>query len=430
MTASSTGRAVRPLGRFSRGLPALLAAVLAFSLVAPQPPAAAATTFNPNGGSYLTSETIDVAVSFPQSANNSDDFACYLIEFNGAELLNDEVSKAVSQGNSRAPARTVTVSITFPATAGTGKIRAVIITSDDCDNVTFPTTGTASTESAEFNWTLDPDPVDLCKSGGALYIRSKFQDECDLGVTPAITLTGAATTTFSRTIDVRPENQDRYVRFAPQSGASTDCLSLPEDMVYTSQQQTVDITVGGANCGPFTNQQLRFTMLVYGVGDSDGSQNPEKQRTFVISGVTVNEVVGQDPQGPDSAVMSMSCSPEPQVNVTVTCTIVNGPVVDGGFDIIWEASYNPVFATGVVTLDGSGNGTFSFVIPAAAMGSMVGVQLVAHTGVMPLGMVTAIVPVSVPAGEGPSPLVPTSVLLASGLLLAGAGLRRRFALQG
>jgi hypothetical protein len=124
-------------------------------------------------------------------------------------------------------------------------------------------------------------------------------------------------------------------------------------------------------------------------------------------------------------MMSMSCSPEPQVNVTVTCNIINGA---SNFDIIWEASYNPVFASGVVTLDGDGTGSFSFVVPREALGSVVGVQLVAHTNVVAIGPVStiaAIVPTSIPAGEGPSPLSPASLLLAFGALLAVLGFGRR-----
>ena len=122
------------------------------------------------------------------------------------------------------------------------------------------------------------------------------------------------------------------------------------------------------------------------------------------------------------APMSVSCSPAPQVNVTLTCTMDGG---SPGSDIVWEASYNPVFSTGVLTLDGSGAGSFSFRIPSETMGSMVGMQLVGHTGVIPLGMVSTVVPTAVSAGGGSSPIVRTNLLGAVIALLAGIGARRR-----
>jgi hypothetical protein len=125
--------------------------------------------------------------------------------------------------------------------------------------------------------------------------------------------------------------------------------------------------------------------------------------------------------------MSFSCAPVPQVGVTVTCTVVDGPT---DFDILWRASYNPVFASGVVTLDGAGAGSFSFVVPREALGLPVGVELVDHTAVMVIGSTTASVPTSVPAGGGPAPLHPVAPLLLLGaVLLFGPAAARRGTMQ-
>jgi MYXO-CTERM domain-containing protein len=107
----------------------------------------------------------------------------------------------------------------------------------------------------------------------------------------------------------------------------------------------------------------------------------------------------------------------PQVGATVTCTVSGG---DAGIDILWRAAYNPVFAGEGVTLDASGSGEFAFMVPAAALGQELTVELVEWTAPISLGVVGGPVPSSVPSGGGPVP-VWTLALLA----LAGFGLLRR-----
>jgi hypothetical protein len=253
--------------------------------------------------------------------------------------------------------------------------------------------------------------------------------------------------TFTRKIS-KTGNAGPFVIYLTPDDASNACMSItapaatrdPATGTWTTTASyltdgTVDVTVSiPASCGTEAAgpELVSFVMGLIG-------SPAKKERFFVNLDVTAAPNDGDDGDDGDErhggggggggggGAMSMSCSPEPQVNVTVTCTIVNGPT---DFDIIWEASYNPVFATGVVTLDGSGNGSFSFLVPAAAMGSMVGVQLVAHTGVMPIGMVTTAVPVIIRAGEGSSPLAPMSLLLMVGGLLTVVGVGRRLVTQG
>jgi hypothetical protein len=107
----------------------------------------------------------------------------------------------------------------------------------------------------------------------------------------------------------------------------------------------------------------------------------------------------------------------PQVGATVTCTVSGG---DAGIDILWRAAYNPVFAGEGVTLDASGSGEFAFMVPAAALGQELTVELVEWTTPISLGVVGGPVPSSVPSGGGPVP-VWTLALLA----LVGVGLLRR-----
>jgi hypothetical protein len=73
-----------------------------------------------------------------------------------------------------------------------------------------------------------------------------------------------------------------------------------------------------------------------------------------------------------------------QVGQSVSCTVTGG---DPGIEILWRAAYNPVFAEAEVTLDASGSGTFSFVVPAAALGQELTVELVDWLAPFSLGSV-------------------------------------------
>jgi hypothetical protein len=119
-------------------------------------------------------------------------------------------------------------------------------------------------------------------------------------------------------------------------------------------------------------------------------------------------------------VPALACMPEgpPAVGALVTCTVTGG---DAGIDILWRAAYNPTFAGAGVTLDASGSGEFSFVVPAAAFGQAITVELVDWAAPVSLGVAGGPVPTSVPSGGGPVPvwslLLPA--LVAFGLLRRG-----------
>jgi hypothetical protein len=139
---------------------------------------------------------------------------------------------------------------------------------------------------------------------------------------------------------------------------------------------------------------------------------------------------GSDPRPspqatPVSTPPSVGCEPMPAAaGATVTCSVTGG---DPGIDILWRASYNPVFAEAGVTLGADGSGTFSFAVPAAALGQEVMVELVDWTAPMSLGVAdgASLVPTSVPAGEGPgAPAGPLAATVALALV-AGMVVRRR-----
>jgi len=149
--------------------------------------------------------------------------------------------------------------------------------------------------------------------------------------------------------------------------------------------------------------------LTYVFANLDGSDPRPAPTTTPVSAPTV----------------ALACSPSSApVGATVTCSVTGG---DPGIDILWRASYNPVFAEAGVTLDADGTGTFSFVVPAAARGQEVMVELVEWTAPVSIGVAEggSLVPTSVPAGESRSVPVGQSALLAGVSLVAAVALRRR-----
>jgi hypothetical protein len=126
----------------------------------------------------------------------------------------------------------------------------------------------------------------------------------------------------------------------------------------------------------------------------------------VMSGVAVEPPVPPVlpvppvPTGPLGPTLSVECEPTPLViGDTVACTVAGG---DPNIDVLWRASYGTVFAEAGVTLDESGVGEFAFVVPAAALGQEVTVELVEWLAPTSLGVVGGPVPTSVPSGEGPT----------------------------
>jgi hypothetical protein len=121
-----------------------------------------------------------------------------------------------------------------------------------------------------------------------------------------------------------------------------------------------------------------------------------------------------------ASTLSLSCEGPVAVGATVVCTVTGG---EPGIEILWRAAYNPPFAGAGVTLDAAGAGTFSFTLPAAALGQELTVELVAWLAPASLGVVGGPVPASVPAGE--APFVPARLLAFGLLAVAGAVLAVR-----
>ena len=146
-------------------------------------------------------------------------------------------------------------------------------------------------------------------------------------------------------------------------------------------------------------------------GDADGG---------TVAGACAEPAAAPSPvSGP-----SLACVPAVlTAGGSVTCTVSEA---DPGIDILWRAAYNPVFVSSGVRIGPDGTGTFSFVVPAAAVGEELRVELVEWTAPMPLGVVGGPVPTSVPSGEGPPPVwrwVVLVVLTVGGLRAASVAAR-------
>ena len=125
----------------------------------------------------------------------------------------------------------------------------------------------------------------------------------------------------------------------------------------------------------------------------------------------------------DEVAGTLECS-APVVGSGGSCTLTATP----GRTFTWEASTNPVFATGHVTTDASGAGAFAFDVPASLLGQQIVVRVIGVAGsAAPIGVASPPVPTAVPAGEGRSSFAPAGVLfgaLVAVLASALAGQRR------
>jgi hypothetical protein len=130
-------------------------------------------------------------------------------------------------------------------------------------------------------------------------------------------------------------------------------------------------------------------------------------------------VVSAPSNPPPPRPTELSCDVVPTVGATVTCTVR----ADANIDILWSASTNPVFAEGVVTTDAAGIGTFSFVVPAGALGQQVLVEVVGWLAPQAIGTAGGPVPRSIPAGDAPDSRAALLLLLAGLAVVAPRALR-------
>jgi len=131
---------------------------------------------------------------------------------------------------------------------------------------------------------------------------------------------------------------------------------------------------------------------------------------FLVGVISTSDVAST----PAVSGLAVACTPiAPRVGVVVTCSVSGG---EPGVEILWRASYNPVFAGEGVMLDASGSGSFAFTVPAAALGEELTVELVDWLAPVSIRVAGGPVPTSVPSGGGPGPLRPLVILGLAGAL--------------
>jgi hypothetical protein len=130
---------------------------------------------------------------------------------------------------------------------------------------------------------------------------------------------------------------------------------------------------------------------------------------------------------PSAPAPSLVCTPDPVApGGLVTCEVTGGPA---DFEILWNAAFNGVFAGQGLVMDEDGRGTFTFIAPRTAAGQSVSVVLVDWTNPITVGVTGQALPAALPAGEGSGGLPVLPLLLAAGLLGAGAWRLRSSSVQ-
>ena len=191
-------------------------------------------------------------------------------------------------------------------------------------------------------------------------------------------------------------------------GATTGLLDGTKDPVASSFPFSIR---SDAPAGVY----FLYLSIIEGLERSTANPDPDVDSSlallpFVLSAFEVLPA----PPAPGPAATLACDDGAPVVGTTVTCTLQSAPE----FDFVWRASTNPEFATGVVTTDAAGTGTFTFVVPTSALGQEVLVEIVDWLAPQPIGAAGGPVPASVPSGEGPAPVAPTVSVLLLGLALS------------
>jgi hypothetical protein len=199
-----------------------------------------------------------------------------------------------------------------------------------------------------------------------------------------------------------------FVHAIAQGGVTFDRLVLSQTGSGGFEFDNLTLSTGCA-----VKQSL---VLIAEVLNSDFAQR------FLAAQAAANVVASPTP------TPTLSCTPSPLVaGSSAECSVHGGPE---DFDVLWNASLGGgAFAGQGVRLDGSGRGTFTFMVPASAAGQEISVELVGWLAPVSLGVVGGVVPASIPAGSGST--VPVGLVLFGLLVVAGSGVAvRRMAQAG
>jgi len=286
------------------------------------------------------------------------------------------------------------------------------ITCDDDEKVTSASSRSTSVQvlrawSAAVNATLSDVPSVGSSSSGSSSVGCGGE-----------TITGVGTVTSTDTFWESNDLPTASFFGAVRSGAALRSIATYTDTSDAELTVAWPIVAGWSAAGD--------PAPVWGICDEVFSGYPFLLWQFESDPCGPTGFRGASGSGSTASGPSLVCAPSPvRVGAQVTCTVDGGPA---DFEVLWRAAYNPTFGEGVVKLGSDGSGTFAFLVPAAALGQPVSVNLVDWTAPLALGVAQGPVPTSIPAGRGPTPhlrLVALLVALLSGAAVSAAGPGRR-----
>ena len=261
--------------------------------------------------------------------------------------------------------------------------------------------------------TVGATPVSLTEVSGSFYVSNLIGDS--LSKITRTTLSSDASLSGLSVSEgsLSPVLASGTTSYAVWVGNGMSSVTFTPTVTDVGASVTVDgVAVGSGVASGAVALAVGANVVDVVVTAEDGST-----RTYTVT-VTRAAAPSPEPSLPaaDSGSPELRCGPAMlQVGGEVVCEVLDGAA---GIDILWRAAYNPVFAEAGATLDETGRGEFSFVVPAAAVGRELTVELVEWLEPLSLGVVGGPVPLSVPSGGGPVRVWPLVLLaVAGGLVL-------------
>jgi hypothetical protein len=281
----------------------------------------------------------------------------------------------------------------------------------ELDGTEFGTPTTTLIRGRSYRVVTAVGPRELCADLPGTFEVLEVLDFEPFGVLHRLTRAGVPTawSTFGDLTEVLDVNDDPLELLRPDETPDVVGVLLAATPLGGALSTGFDFTLpNGAALGAY---RIAFEFL--DVPDEDG--------VVLLLDLLVADARAPRSSGPAATVTCDTSAPV--VGATVTCTVTSGAP---DFDIVWTASTNPVLASGVVRTDASGNGRFSFVVPVAARGQELFVELVDWTRPTSIGVVGGPVPGAVPAGDGSSqPGSLAAVLAALAVSVLAVSTRRR-----
>jgi hypothetical protein len=207
-----------------------------------------------------------------------------------------------------------------------------------------------------------------------------------------------------------------------------DPVGTPEPLAHLAGEG-VRFTVSGLAAG----DEVTVRAIVF-IGQSGSCTGDFTSRyTRDVTGTVTEDGPPPAPPAPAPRPPSIECTGDLQVGSRVTCVVSDA---DPEIDFLWALDFGTGQLDGSVRTAPDGTGTFSFVVPVAAAGSVLSVALVEWTSAVVLGTVASDIgaaqlrPTAVAAGAGSTSLLrsvatPALTAMVGGSALAVQQIRRR-----